>query len=201
MPETLTTFQNTREVILRLGVAFVVLSTSFYTAKVFISPIYAICGIGIIICLTCIIMLGLIRYRLSTLIAAFLLLYTIAVSGNFLNGALFNLVFGLSAYIILTSLPDKFPASLIVKLANQSVWAAIILITFDTAWRLTHPLIPDVEMLSAFEERNTIFYLYKYNSLMFSDSNTTALIVIQYFFLSMYLKRHHKLISFIGRNR
>ncbi|MHA8078933.1 hypothetical protein [Aquirufa antheringensis] len=59
----------------------------------------------------------------------------------------------------------------------------LFLLTLDSIFRITHPGHPNKEVINLlFYSEKEWFYLYKFNSLMFADSNTTALILLIMFF-------------------
>lgn len=74
----------------------------------------------------------------------------------------------------------------LIKIISNMSWVALFLLSADSAYRLLNPSSgPEFNYIASNE--SLAFYLYKYNSLMFLDSNTTGLISIVMFFLQVNL--------------
>jgi hypothetical protein len=59
----------------------------------------------------------------------------------------------------------------------------LVILGIDSLYRLLNPTHPDVDKIALYaDSQDKWFYLYKFNSLMFSDSNDTALVLIVLFF-------------------
>ncbi|PMO99174.1 hypothetical protein BCS96_10260 [Vibrio breoganii] len=101
--------------------------------------------------------------------------------------ALVNLIFSLQALSIMLSLSYRFTEKELINVAISYCYLCTFLISIDSLYRLSHPIVPTESQLAAYERRNTVFYLYKYNSLMFGSSNTTALVALSNFFLLLFI--------------
>lgn len=99
-----------------------------------------------------------------------------------INGAIINLSLSLIAYLFIRSMRNKITVEKIIQIFNFSVWISIITITISSIYRISHPLAPLATLRYIDRNEDMFFYLYKYNSLLFADSNTSALILLTLFF-------------------
>lgn len=100
-----------------------------------------------------------------------------------------NLVLALLSFLVFYSylrqrIHDYFRASAAIRLSSFLI---LSIITLDTFWRLSHPGANTQTAQAALEADNLGFYLYKFNSIMFADSNTVALAVQCVLFLLLYM--------------
>lgn len=175
--------------ILRLALALVVLSPTLYSAKLFLSPVYFFCGLGLLLGSVYLACAGKFVLNGSIFAASALLIYVLLSGAGVINGALTNIVFGLVAFIFIAGFGGQVEKAYLLKLVRLSIWISAILLSMDTVWRFTHPAVPTEEQLAAYEERDTVFYLFKFSSLMFADSNTVGLAALQYIFLLLFIRK------------
>ena len=173
-----------------------------YSVKLFLSPIYIIYGLAIL-CFVChYIMGGNIEFRVDSMLAFFGLLYVSLVSHE-IEGAFINLSLGLLGYIILTFTLWKIDGNYLYKNVIKASWLIAVILIFDAGYRFVNPMVPTLDELNFYESNNSIFYLYKFNSLMFADSNTAGLLGMQVFFLVLgfshfYDRRNKFLLSILS---
>ena len=190
-----------RDFLNKLCFLLLIYGMGLYTVKLFLSPIYIACGLAII-CFTCYIFFGgEVRLRADAVLAFFGMLYVLAVS-NAIEGAFINLSLGLFGYIILASTLWKIDSIYLYKNVIKASWLIVIILIIDAGYRFANPTVPTLEELSFYEQSNSLFYLYKFNSLMFADSNTSGLLGMQIFFLVLgfshfYKKENKILLSFL----
>tara|TARA_R100000365_G_C2745788_1_gene74794 strand:- start:107 stop:1111 length:1005 start_codon:yes stop_codon:yes gene_type:complete len=67
-------------------------------------------------------------------------------------------------------------------------WICVAALALDTVYRLQHPQAPNEAMYSELIGTNLEFYLYKFGSLMFADSNTVALVALCFIGLGTYIR-------------
>lgn len=120
----------------------------------------------------------------NDLIIAIILILYIIISVIFIHkdslftGAFINLFLGLAAYIYIRISKKYFKEKYYSRIFKYMIYITILLLIADTSYRLLNPNY--FAKTSYMESR--WFYFYKKNSLMFSDSNSTALIVLILYF-------------------
>lgn len=159
-----------------------------------ISPIYIIYSIGAVIS-SIILLITKVRFQRDVIIAVLLLVYvTFRYS---LNGTWINLEIGILSYVFIRLSSKLFGADQWWKIFYGSTKFSVALLFIDSAYRVLNPTHPNAEQIERLAGTSQEFYLYKFNSVMFADSNTTALILVIFLFgLLQYKERVSK--SFIG---
>ncbi len=162
-----------------------------YTVKLFLSPIYVVYGMAVL-CFVCYMLSGgEVRLRIDAALAIFGLLYVSVVS-NAIEGAFINLSLGLLGYIIVASTLWKMDQSYLYENVIKASWLVAILLIADAGYRFANPMVPTLEELNFYEQSDSLFYLYKFNSFMFADSNTAGLLGMQVFFLALGFSHFHE---------
>jgi hypothetical protein len=158
------------------------LSSVMYTSKLFLSPVYFL---GLILCLyffLIIISRKVIYGHVVVYLALIFWFYSLFfLSWTSHPAAYINLFLGLSFFIICLSEGDNLPLPLIKRIVYFYILFTVFLLFCDSLWRITHagPPSDDIDIDSyVYEGSKKWFYIYKYNSLMFTDSNSTGLIII-----------------------
>ncbi|MFS1510725.1 MULTISPECIES: hypothetical protein [unclassified Vibrio] len=100
---------------------------------------------------------------------------------------LINLFLSLQMIGIVFAIEGRLDKQFILKISLMYCWLCIILLGADSVYRILNPISPSLETLAAFESRGTTFYIYKFNTLMFGSSNTTALAALGAFFLLLFI--------------
>lgn len=172
----------------RIGYFFVGLTMLLYGTKLGFSPVYPLLFVPLALlplvagsraspALLCA-LIGLLGYALAN---------SLILAGKWSESG--NLVQALLIAILMIGLRDLLSRHDIVRGAILSIRVNAWILAADSAWRITHPALPTGALQSG-EEADT-FYLFKFSSLMFADSNTTALAVLSLFFLGLYLRNRH----------
>lgn len=177
-----------REIILLL----LSISITFYTAKLTsFSPIYLIYLSFIFIYLFILIKHNYIIFTNDMYILFILLIYMLLTQfSNIQYGEFINLFVSICGYLVIRSMKYNFGITKFVGVFRYSLWISIGLLLIDSIYRLSHPGAPTEEafnVMSNSEDR--FFYLYKFNSIMFLDSNSTGLIIIILFFTILSIER------------
>lgn len=177
-----------REVILLL----LSISITFYTAKLTsFSPIYLIYLFFIFIYLFILIKHNYIIFTNDMYILFILLMYMLLTQfSNMQSGEFINLFISICGYLVIRSMKYNFGITKFVGIFTYSLWISIGLLLIDSIYRLSHPGAPTEEafnVMSNSEDR--VFYLFKFNSIMFLDSNSTGLIIIILFFTILSIER------------
>lgn len=130
------------------------------------------------------------RFNLSGSAAFFtILLASIVVVKSDKYSTYINLCLGMALYIAIRSyiVSSKFEIQSLLKCVRQASMVASCMFALDTIWRLSNPGSGS-EFIDGLLMQNGIgFYLYKFNSIMFNDSNTVAIALQCLIFLNVYL--------------
>lgn len=107
-------------------------------------------------------------------------LATPAAYVNLILGLLMGIVFSLSA--------QQVPLEKSKSVVKFFITSTLLVISADSFYRLSNPGLPSDSYMDegTLIENGGEFYLYKFNSLMFADSNSTALVLICLFFVTYY---------------
>lgn len=162
-----------------------------YMAKVTTSPVYFGLAVCIALGLFGVFLLQVIRVSWDIWTAAGLLAYVmITQSATFwetMTGAYPNLVLGLGGYITVRLIAEPLSVPYQIRVAKLGLWIGTAFLLADSIYRLLHPTIPDSANWQTYEEEGLAFYVFKYGSVMFADSNSTALVAMVFllFFFSL----------------
>lgn len=170
-------------------------SITFYASKFTqFSPIYIIYIFIFPLAIYTIVRNKFITYSLDAMIALILIIYISLTQFQYLfSGEFINLFISLYSYIYIRINVNKFSEEILLKIFNKMLWISIILLSIDSIYRIMNPSAPTAEAFAALEaSENLFFYLYKFNSLMFADSNTTALICLILFFTIFSIQKEIK---------
>lgn len=160
--------------------ALIVISTScfFYTSKIMISPIYVFFSIFIVLLFIYISFLE--QFRVDGN-------FVFGVVGFFYSLSIFNNVtdFGTYANLIMCMLLILSFSVLFNRIVMNDNYLLLILIgvvfclyIFESIYRITHPEINEAMLANA--DESLMFYQYKFNSIMFFDSNFVGLSLISF---------------------
>lgn len=108
-----------------------------------------------------------------------------------LSGAYVNLVLGVLCFCVTMDILHRQNALISLKIINVGIVIAILLILIDTYVRIAYPII-DYDALSHYIAQGTEFYIYKFNSVLFADSNSVAFMCLSFQFLSLILYTLYK---------
>ena len=179
--------------------SFVSLSSILYISKISsISPVY-IMGIASVLMFFPLFS----RHKFSNnayLMVTFFTLIYFSVSQFYLAtlASYINLVLGLIMSILFGLVSQKVPDQSTRFVVKSVLYFSIFVLGIDSIYRLMNPGLPPTTYMdeNVLNQSGNWFYLYKFNSLMFADSNTTALVLMCVFFL-VYQSFKLNLISYV----
>jgi len=166
-----------------LTINSLMLSSTLYLAKITpYSPVY-------IISTVCIIFASIwtfknTRFNLPTdaRLAGVWLLYILITQIDNFSGEFINISIGLAGYITVRLMKINSIEKLANIYSNAFNFNVLILGT-DSIYRISNPTAPTNEHLEVISQNeDLLIYLYKFNTLMFADSNTVALITLIFLF-------------------
>lgn len=156
--------------------------SGFYLNVLSISPIYVSTA-----CACVLLLFGWIkcRFRLegdrsilwAMVFIVYLLLTHIDVRKD---SAFYNTLFSLLYYIVSFPVICLLSKEETVTYARKFINFTIVLCIIEASWRISHPIVRNLGQ--------NFFYNYKYNSIMYHDSNFVGIYLISVFFLIIYLQ-------------
>lgn len=173
---------------------FCILLSVVYLLKIPYSPAY----IGQFFCIILLLYkLFYIDRKLSVPLDAILSLFIILpICTTFLTatnepGVFINALFTFLIYFLIRSC--NFDKEDTIKISKYLVYFIMIIVVFETIYRLSNPLYYGV---ASKDSEDIFFYPFKRNSLMFLDSNYTAILILtslQFFLFDLISVKKHKL--------
>lgn len=103
------------------------------------------------------------------------------------NHAKINVLFSL-IYLIITILGlSSLNRDDVIEIGKYFIWISIPLLVIEAVYRISHPIVYNNNEIEA----GRAYYKYKYNSIMFEDSNYVGVFIICLFFLCVYLEHNY----------
>ena len=171
----------------KISIYLASMSMMLYGVKLNFSPVYIILIIALFFGLIALFLSNELVIKSDEIIAFILLIYLLATKFDNIGGEFINLALGLSCYIIIRLSSNSINKDIYLTASNLALMFGSAILFFDTVYRLLHPAILDPEALAHYAAMSTEFYVYKFNSLIFLDSNAVAIAALNLFFLSFYL--------------
>ncbi len=124
---------------------------------------------------------------LSILVAAYLFLNSLLFSTSY--STYINFFCGIISFYTIVSLYRHFSIATILNAIINSTKCIIVILMLDSLYRILNPAMPTSEALEAVQGTENAFYMYKFSTLMFADSNTVAIVCVSFFFLLDYCSK------------
>ncbi|APX07491.1 hypothetical protein BWP24_15500 [Vibrio campbellii] len=103
-----------------------------------------------------------------------------------------NLSLGLLAFIAVVAVRRWYDYDFWINSAKLYIGGVVVFCGLDSIYRILNPTAPSEKALEILSNSSEIsFYLYKFGTLAFADSNTTALICLTAMLLCYYLMKAH----------
>jgi hypothetical protein len=170
-----------------LAVALVVCSFAYMAKLTSVSPVYITLPLLFVVLIVSFRRLKGNHLKLSGFLSIIYLMYIFTFTpfagemSTYVNLVLSLLVFiGLQVIFLNTSVSAK-------HVYDKSLFFLLPLFIIESLLRILNPEAPTEAMGQILVEQNKTFYLYKFNSFMFSDSNTTALCLLSLLFCKLAL--------------
>lgn len=166
-----------------------IISSVFYLAKVTsFSPVYILQPI---LSLVLVFYLNYINsFKLNRYFSlVFILLLSLIVVNLFFSqsaSTLVNFICGLISFLVIISSYRFFSIRQFLEIINIALKSLVFILFFDSVYRLMNPSMPSAEAMSAVADSASSFYMFKFSTLMFADSNTVAIVCVSFLFLSLY---------------
>lgn len=130
-------------------------------------------------------------YNESILFCVLLIAYTIVnlIGSAYKLSTAINLICGLLSYMLIVASTEFFCMEKFISATKFSIKFILFVLSIDSFWRLTHPSAPTDEAYAIMMDSDNAFYLYKFGSILFADSNTVALICLSICFLIFFIEK------------
>lgn len=171
-----------------LSLFFILIFSGYYITRLPVSPVYLFISIGLFLAIIFIIRKAKIRadnlskYSLLIIIY-FIFSQTLIKSYNI--STLLNIILSLLVFIVVHNLAPHITTSKIYRYSKLLVYLSIPLLIFEALYRISNPLRID-EYIEAGRE-DIVFYAYKFNSIMYQDSNFVSIFILSLLFFWFYL--------------
>lgn len=175
---------------------FFSISITFYLAKITqLSPVYVVYLILFPLAFLTLYKINKVIVSKDVIILIIMLFYILITQlQQIFTGEFINLFISLYAYIFIRFLKYKFDINFYFKLIKHMVFVSIITLSIDSLFRILNPIIPNMDDFEYVSGNDKLwFYIYKFNTLMFADSNTVALIVLTLFFTLSQIQTIYKI--------
>lgn len=165
----------------------VLFSVMFFSKVTKFSPVYVFILISIYIFILVLCIKAKLNFDIPSLLIfifiVILLLNFICYKGIYTITA----ILGMIPYLILNNILKQIEEFEIKKIIDRFFFASLILLCIECIYRFINPVYTP-EAYMAYERKGTLFYIYKFSSFMFADSNGTAMLIVILIFLSFFMK-------------
>lgn len=172
------------------------ISITFYLAKITqLSPVYVIYLALFPLVLLTLFRINKVMFSKDVIILIIMLFYILITQlQHIFTGEFINLFISIYAYISIRFLKYKFDTKFYFILIKHMILVSIFTLSIDSVFRISNPMIPNMDDFEYVSENDKLwFYIYKFNTLMFADSNTVALVVLTLFFTLSQIQTIYKI--------
>jgi len=176
--------------------SFSLISSILYGVKFGFSPVYVIVPFLFI----CLLLVRFLYIRIDLPTILILPALAIGLLNNFeLQGSSTNFLLSILGYVFVLSWAQRLSTERVINSALLASYFVASILIADSIYRVLHPQAPTQEMRDVIEDRGQWFYLYKFGTQMFSDSNTTALISLTWAAVVEYINKYSRHVNFYYR--
>lgn len=173
-----------------IGILLFFVCSDFYLygVKPF-SPVYYFYFLGLFVSLVLLIKRMKFTVNFSQMLVFIIMFYVILVyqfqDNNFVTT--FAFISAISYYPIGIFLLKAISRAKVIKICNYMLLFNLILLSTESFWRLTHPIMARDTMVESNLSFSDYFYAYKLNSIMCGDSNFVAILIVILLFFTIFL--------------
>lgn len=172
-----------------------VVSSGFYLTRIGISPIYFFMICSFLFLLISLVNRGTLYVNSSMLLPCAYILY-LALS-QFLLGAdlntVLNVIMSVIYFLLTLAIVYRIDTAKILKISLTFIRYSIPLLILESLYRITNPIYVLDSGFDYRTDESLIIYPYKFNSIMYQDSNFVAIFILCLIFFGLYLIRNFKL--------
>lgn len=178
--------------------------SGFYITKLPLSPIYFFIMFGLYLYAIFILISSKIRVDNIILLAFTSLCYFLfsqLIFGEPIINTFLNVIFSILVFIVVYTLLPTISSKNIIRLSKYLIYFSLPLLIIEAIYRIKYPSLEKIQLLQDAGREDIMFYIYKFNSIMYQDSNFVAMFILSLFFfwiyLNNYLNKKEYLISFL----
>ncbi|OCL85162.1 hypothetical protein AAW30_00306 [Arcobacter porcinus] len=178
--------------------------SGFYITKLPLSPIYFFIMFGLYLYAIFILISSKIRVDNIILLAFTSLCYFLfsqLIFGEPIINTFLNVIFSILVFIVVYTLLPTISSKNIIRLSKYLIYFSLPLLIIEALYRIKYPSLEKIQLLQDAGREDIMFYIYKFNSIMYQDSNFVAMFILSLFFfwiyLNNYLNKKEYLISFL----
>jgi hypothetical protein len=189
---------KTRKINKNWNLILIIIGSHLYFSKIGFSPVYILIPFFFLITFVRGIPFRILDFpaRIFIFMSLIFMARSVEINGSLVNFLCFSLTY-ISVYVEAINTPEKA----LHRTIKIGLIAVAMILSLDSIFRILNPGAPSEEVLNALADQDSLFYLYKYNSIMFNDSNTTGLICLYWATLITFFIKNgnigYKLILFI----
>jgi hypothetical protein len=125
------------------------------------------------------------------IIFIFLVYLLVSQYEHYYTGEFVNIVIGMMAYLIIRVHNQHLKLNFLLKVFKHMLLISIIILMIDSVYRISNPTANSKELFEYLSSSDQYwFYIYKFNSILFADSNTVALVALVLYFSILSLEIH-----------
>lgn len=175
----------------KLALISIISFSGYYITKMPLSPIYVFVVIGLILSLASI-AISFKVYMNKIIVIAIIFLIYILLSEWLLMTAnispISNFIISIVVFVSVYTISYKSRSDIIINASEKMIYFSLPLLAYEAWYRISNPVFyvdfasrnrPDLE-----------FYYFKYNSVMYMDSNFVGIFVLMLIFFLLYIKQY-----------
>lgn len=182
---------TTGELSLRFLILLLIIPFSgYYINSISVSPVYIITSLGLFFFFAHIISGSAFKIDRLSLWAITLVLYFLLSQALFSTpklNVLLNVIFSIILFVIAHGLLARVSYYKVILISKCLVYVSLPLLIFESLFRILNPLEEKVRFYTELGNNDIMFYIYKFNSVMYQDSNFVAMFILPLLFFWIYL--------------
>lgn len=172
---------------------FIIPFSGYYITKLPFSPIYFFIGFGFYLASILIFITNRVKLNNINLLAFIVIIYFLFSQFIFCMptiNTLLNFIFSILVFIVVYSLLSTISLNNIINLSKYLIYFSLPLLIIESIYRIINPPVEKIDLLVNAGREDIMFYIYKFNSIMYQDSNFVGLFILSLFFFLLYLKQY-----------
>ncbi len=176
-----------------ISLFFLVVFSTWYITKLPVSPVYVTSLVGFVFSLFFLAYRRFVKFDFLIGLSLVIVSYLTVVQLFFLKpdfNTFLNVVFSFLVFIFVRLLLPSISIFNVVRLSRLLILVSLPLLIFESFYRILNPPQDRFDFYVATDREDLLFYVYKFNSIMFQDSNFVGMLILSLFFFSIYYFRY-----------
>lgn len=168
----------------------VVVFSTYYITSLYVSPVYIFSIIGFILYIVIFLYEPVFKFDTINKVSILIVLYFSVIQPVFLGAdlkTLLNVIFSVAVLIVVRGILPIISTRKIYCASYFILFFSLPLLIFESIYRILNPPSERLKFYMDYGMEDIIFYAYKFNSIMFQDSNFVAMLILSLLFFSLYL--------------